>query len=90
MAIGIFCAFWVDCVSCDKGVVVAANMSNGAFTGDRFDRFRLYPGDEVVAPSKKPLEFCAWPDPVTSRYFAMMRPGLLFQSLCKFSVDFWF
>jgi len=37
-----------------NGVVVAANNVNGAFAGNRFDRLKLYPGDEVVVPFKIP------------------------------------
>jgi len=37
-----------------NGVVVAANNVNGAFTGNRFDHLRLYPGDEIVVPFKVP------------------------------------
>ena len=35
-----------------NGVVVAANNVNGLFTGSRFDRLRLYPGDQIVVPYK--------------------------------------
>ncbi len=35
-----------------NGVVVAANNVNGVFTGTRFDRLRLYPGDQIVVPYK--------------------------------------
>ncbi len=35
-----------------NGVVVAANNVNGLFTGTKFDRLRLYPGDEIVVPYK--------------------------------------
>jgi protein involved in polysaccharide export with SLBB domain len=35
-----------------NGVVVAANNVNGAFTGAKFDRLRLYPGDQIVVPYK--------------------------------------
>jgi protein involved in polysaccharide export with SLBB domain len=35
-----------------NGVVVAANNVNGLFVGKKFDRLRLYPGDQVVVPSK--------------------------------------
>lgn len=35
-----------------NGVVVAANSVNGAFTGNKFDRLRLYPGDQIVVPYK--------------------------------------
>jgi protein involved in polysaccharide export with SLBB domain len=37
-----------------NGVVVAANNVNGAFVGTKFDRLRLYPGDEIVVPYKLP------------------------------------
>jgi protein involved in polysaccharide export with SLBB domain len=37
-----------------NGVVVAANNVNGLFTGTKFDRLRLYPGDEIVVPYKLP------------------------------------
>jgi protein involved in polysaccharide export with SLBB domain len=37
-----------------NGVVVAANDVNGFFAGTRFDRIRLYPGDEIVVPYKLP------------------------------------
>ena len=37
-----------------NGVVVAANNVNGAFTGAKFSRLRLYPGDEIVVPYKLP------------------------------------
>lgn len=37
-----------------NGVVVAANNVNGLFTGSKFDRMRLYPGDEIVVPYKLP------------------------------------
>jgi len=32
--------------------VVAANNVNGLFTGTKFDRLRLYPGDQIVVPYK--------------------------------------
>jgi protein involved in polysaccharide export with SLBB domain len=35
-----------------NGVVVAANNVNGVFTGAKFDRIRLYPGDQIVVPYK--------------------------------------
>jgi protein involved in polysaccharide export with SLBB domain len=35
-----------------NGVVVAANNVNGLFTGSKFDRLRLYPGDQIVVPYK--------------------------------------
>jgi protein involved in polysaccharide export with SLBB domain len=35
-------------------VVVAANNVNGPFTGTKFDRLRLYPGDKIVVPYKLP------------------------------------
>jgi protein involved in polysaccharide export with SLBB domain len=37
-----------------NGTVVAANNVNGAFTGSKFDRLLLYPGDEIVVPFKVP------------------------------------
>jgi protein involved in polysaccharide export with SLBB domain len=37
-----------------NGTVVAANNVNGLFTGTKFDRLRLYPGDEIVVPYKIP------------------------------------
>ncbi|MGC2474116.1 MAG: SLBB domain-containing protein [Candidatus Sulfotelmatobacter sp.] len=37
-----------------NGVVVAANNVNGAFTGNKFDRMRLYAGDEIIVPFKVP------------------------------------
>jgi protein involved in polysaccharide export with SLBB domain len=37
-----------------NGVVVAANNVNGVFAGSKFDRLRLYPGDEIVVPYKLP------------------------------------
>jgi protein involved in polysaccharide export with SLBB domain len=37
-----------------NGVVVAANNVNGPFTGAKFNRIRLYPGDEIVVPFKLP------------------------------------
>jgi protein involved in polysaccharide export with SLBB domain len=37
-----------------NGVVVAANNVNGVFTGAKFERIRLYPGDEIVVPYKMP------------------------------------
>ncbi len=37
-----------------SGVVVAANNVNGVFTGDKFDKLRLYPGDQVIVPYKLP------------------------------------
>lgn len=37
-----------------NGIVVAANNVNGAFTGDKFDHLRLYPGDEIIVPYKLP------------------------------------
>jgi len=37
-----------------NGIVVAANNVNGIFTGTRFDRIRMYPGDEIVVPYKLP------------------------------------
>jgi protein involved in polysaccharide export with SLBB domain len=35
-----------------NGVVVAANNVNGVFTGTKFDRLRLFPGDQIVVPYK--------------------------------------
>ena len=37
-----------------NGIVVAANNVNGLFVGAKFDRLRLYPGDQVVVPYKLP------------------------------------
>ncbi len=37
-----------------NGVVVAANNVNGLFTGTKFDRVRVYPGDQIVVPYKLP------------------------------------
>jgi protein involved in polysaccharide export with SLBB domain len=37
-----------------NGVVVAANNVNGLFTGTKFDRIHLYPGDQIVVPYKIP------------------------------------
>ena len=37
-----------------NGVVVAANNVNGPFTGSKFDRLHLYPGDEIIVPYKLP------------------------------------
>ncbi len=37
-----------------NGVVVAANNVNGILVGTRFDRLRLYPGDQIVVPYKLP------------------------------------
>lgn len=37
-----------------NGVVVAANNVNGLFTGTKFNRIRLYPGDQIVVPFKLP------------------------------------
>jgi protein involved in polysaccharide export with SLBB domain len=37
-----------------NGVVVAANSVNSVFAGSKFDRLRLYPGDEIVVPYKLP------------------------------------
>jgi protein involved in polysaccharide export with SLBB domain len=37
-----------------NGVVVAANNVNGIFKGTKFDRIRLYPGDQIVVPYKLP------------------------------------
>jgi protein involved in polysaccharide export with SLBB domain len=41
-----------------NGVVVAANNVNGLFVGTKFNRIRLYPGDQVVVPYKLPT--AAW------------------------------
>jgi protein involved in polysaccharide export with SLBB domain len=35
-----------------NGIVIAANNVNGPFTGAKFERLRLYPGDEIVVPYK--------------------------------------
>jgi protein involved in polysaccharide export with SLBB domain len=37
-----------------NGVVVAANNVNGLFKGTKFDRIRMYPGDQIVVPYKLP------------------------------------
>jgi protein involved in polysaccharide export with SLBB domain len=37
-----------------NGVVVAANNVNGLFVGTKFDRLRMYPGDQIVVPYKLP------------------------------------
>jgi protein involved in polysaccharide export with SLBB domain len=37
-----------------NGVVVAANNVNSLFAGSKFDRLRLYPGDQIVVPYKLP------------------------------------
>jgi protein involved in polysaccharide export with SLBB domain len=37
-----------------NGIVIAANNVNGLFTGTKFDRIRLYPGDQIVVPYKLP------------------------------------
>ena len=37
-----------------SGVVIAANNVNGPFTGTKFNRIRLYPGDQIVVPYKLP------------------------------------
>ena len=37
-----------------NGVVVAANNVNGVFKGTKFDRIRMYPGDQIVVPYKLP------------------------------------
>ncbi|HVR26894.1 MAG TPA: SLBB domain-containing protein [Candidatus Polarisedimenticolia bacterium] len=37
-----------------NGIVVAANNINGLFTGAKFERLRLYPGDQIVVPYKLP------------------------------------
>jgi protein involved in polysaccharide export with SLBB domain len=37
-----------------NGIVVAANNVNGIFVGTKFDRIRMYPGDQIVVPYKLP------------------------------------
>jgi protein involved in polysaccharide export with SLBB domain len=37
-----------------NGVVVAANNVNGIFTGSKFERLHLFPGDQIVVPYKLP------------------------------------
>ena len=37
-----------------NGFVVAANDVNGLFTGGKFERIHLYPGDQIVVPFKLP------------------------------------
>jgi len=37
-----------------NGVVVAANDVNGPFVGSKFNRLRLYPGDQIIVPYKLP------------------------------------
>jgi protein involved in polysaccharide export with SLBB domain len=37
-----------------NGVVVAANNVNGLFVGTKFDRIRMYPGDQIIVPYKLP------------------------------------
>jgi protein involved in polysaccharide export with SLBB domain len=37
-----------------NGVVVAANNVNGLFAGNKFDRLRLYAGDQIIVPFKIP------------------------------------
>jgi len=37
-----------------NGFVVAANDVNGLFTGSKFERIHLYPGDQVIVPYKLP------------------------------------
>jgi hypothetical protein len=37
-----------------NGVVVAANNVNGLFSGNKFDRLRLYAGDQIIVPFKIP------------------------------------
>jgi protein involved in polysaccharide export with SLBB domain len=37
-----------------NGVVVAANNVNGLFEGNKFDRLRLYAGDQIIVPFKIP------------------------------------
>ncbi len=41
-----------------NGVVVAASNVNGLFVGTKFNRIRLYPGDQIVVPYKLPT--AAW------------------------------
>jgi polysaccharide biosynthesis/export protein len=36
------------------GTVVASKAVNGLFSGDKFEALRLYPGDQIVVPSKIP------------------------------------
>ncbi len=37
-----------------NGIVVAANNVNGVFVGTKFDRLRMYPGDQIIVPYKLP------------------------------------
>ena len=37
-----------------NGVVVAANNVNGLFAGAKFERLKLYPGDQIIVPYKIP------------------------------------
>jgi polysaccharide biosynthesis/export protein len=37
-----------------NGVVVAANNVNGFFSGAKFERLRMYPGDQIIVPYKIP------------------------------------
>jgi polysaccharide export outer membrane protein len=37
-----------------NGVVIAANNVNGLFVGTKFQRIRMYPGDQIVVPYKLP------------------------------------
>jgi protein involved in polysaccharide export with SLBB domain len=37
-----------------NGIVVAANNVNGIFVGTKFDRIRMYPGDQIIVPYKLP------------------------------------
>jgi len=37
-----------------NGVVIAANNVNGIFVGTKFDRIRMYPGDQIIVPYKLP------------------------------------
>ena len=37
-----------------NGVVVVANSVNGLFTGAKFERLRVYPGDQIIVPYKLP------------------------------------
>jgi hypothetical protein len=55
-----------------NGVVVAANNVNGPFTGTKFNRIRLYPGDEIVMPYK--LLAGAWLRSLHQRHVAL-RPS---------------
>jgi protein involved in polysaccharide export with SLBB domain len=37
-----------------NGIVIAANNVNNVFVGTKFDRIRMYPGDQIVVPYKLP------------------------------------